>query len=72
MLDIAATVENRKTKLEWVQEVSSVISIPLTVGGGIRSLEDILSLPHPPYRRGERIFEKQGPEGGAISPALRL
>ena len=41
MLDIAATVENRKTRLEWVRDVSSAISIPLTVGGGIASLEDI-------------------------------
>ena len=41
MLDIAATVENRKTRLEWVKQVSSVIDIPLTVGGGIGSLEDI-------------------------------
>jgi len=41
MLDIAATVENRKTRLEWVKDVSSVISIPLTVGGGIATLEDI-------------------------------
>ncbi|MBI4632744.1 MAG: imidazole glycerol phosphate synthase subunit HisF [Deltaproteobacteria bacterium] len=41
MLDIAATVENRKTRLEWVKNVSSVISIPLTVGGGISSMQDI-------------------------------
>ena len=41
MLDIAATLENRKTRLEWVKNVSSVIQIPLTVGGGISSLEDI-------------------------------
>jgi cyclase len=41
MLDIAATVENRKTRLEWVRNVSSVIKIPLTVGGGISTLEDI-------------------------------
>lgn len=41
MLDIAATLENRKTRLEWVRNVSSVISIPLTVGGGISSTEDI-------------------------------
>jgi len=41
MLDIAATVENRKTRLEWVKNVSSVIDIPLTVGGGISTLEDI-------------------------------
>ncbi|MBN1798487.1 MAG: imidazole glycerol phosphate synthase subunit HisF [Spirochaetales bacterium] len=41
MLDIAATLENRKTRLEWVRNVSMVIDIPLTVGGGIANLEDI-------------------------------
>ena len=41
MLDIAATLENRKTRLEWVRSVSSVIHIPLTVGGGISTLKDI-------------------------------
>ncbi|HAS27840.1 MAG TPA: imidazole glycerol phosphate synthase subunit HisF, partial [Dehalococcoidia bacterium] len=41
MLDIAATLENRKTRLEWVRKVSDAISIPLTVGGGISSLKDI-------------------------------
>ncbi len=41
MLDIAATVENRKTRLEWVRNVSSVIEMPLTVGGGISTIEDI-------------------------------
>jgi cyclase len=41
ILDIAATVENRKTRLEWVKNVSSVITIPLTMGGGIATLEDI-------------------------------
>ncbi|MBN1412716.1 MAG: imidazole glycerol phosphate synthase subunit HisF [Spirochaetales bacterium] len=41
MLDIAATLENRKTRIEWVKNVSQAITIPLTVGGGIASLEDI-------------------------------
>ncbi|MDR2861678.1 MAG: imidazole glycerol phosphate synthase subunit HisF [Syntrophobacterales bacterium] len=41
MLDIAATVENRKTRLEWVRKVSAAIHIPLTVGGGINTLEDM-------------------------------
>lgn len=41
MLDIAATLENRKTRLAWVKAVSAVIDIPLTVGGGIATLEDI-------------------------------
>jgi cyclase len=41
MLDIAATLENRKTRLEWVRNVSAKLRIPLTVGGGIGSLEDV-------------------------------
>jgi imidazole glycerol-phosphate synthase subunit HisF len=41
MLDIAATLENRKTRLEWVKNVAQVITIPLTVGGGIADLGDI-------------------------------
>lgn len=41
ILDIAATVENRKTRLEWVRAVAAVIDLPLTVGGGIGSLEDV-------------------------------
>src|SRR5512136_950085 len=44
MLDIAATVEGRKTRLEWVKNVLRVISIPLTVGGGISSIEDVEEL----------------------------
>ena len=41
MLDIAATLENRKTRLGWVKSVAAVIDIPLTVGGGISTIEDI-------------------------------
>jgi imidazole glycerol-phosphate synthase subunit HisF len=44
MLDIAATVENRKTRIEWVRNVASVTHIPLTVGGGISDLADIEQL----------------------------
>ena len=40
MLDIAATVEGRATRIEWARNVAAVIDIPLTVGGGIGSLED--------------------------------
>jgi imidazole glycerol-phosphate synthase subunit HisF len=44
MLDIAATIEKRKTRIEWVRNVVSVIHIPLTVGGGISDLADIEQL----------------------------
>jgi len=41
ILDITATVEGRKTSLEIISRVKSVISIPLAVGGGIRNLADV-------------------------------
>ncbi len=40
-LDISASSENRGITLEKVREVARQISIPLTVGGGIRSVDDI-------------------------------
>jgi cyclase len=43
-LDIFATVENRKTRLEWVKRVCEVVTIPFAVGGGIGSLEDMETL----------------------------
>lgn len=43
-LDIFATVEDRKTRLEWVKRVSEVVTIPFAVGGGIGSLEDMKAL----------------------------
>ena len=44
MLDIAATVENRKTRLEWVKRVVEVVTIPFAVGGGIGNLNDMQEL----------------------------
>jgi len=43
-LDIFATVENRKTRLEWVKKVCDVTTVPFAVGGGIGSLEDMKAL----------------------------
>ena len=43
-LDIFATVQNRKTRLEWVQRVVDVVTVPFTVGGGIGSIEDMKEL----------------------------
>ncbi|HEY55724.1 MAG TPA: imidazole glycerol phosphate synthase subunit HisF [Dehalococcoidia bacterium] len=43
-LDIFATVENRKTRLEWVKKVCDVVTIPFAVGGGISSIEDMKAL----------------------------
>ncbi|HHE41464.1 MAG TPA: imidazole glycerol phosphate synthase subunit HisF [Dehalococcoidia bacterium] len=41
ILDIAATVENRGTRLEWVKRLAESISIPFAVGGGIRTVDDM-------------------------------
>ena len=43
-LDIFATVENRRTRLEWVKKVCDVVSVPFAVGGGIGSIEDMKAL----------------------------
>jgi len=43
-LDITATVENRKTIIDAVAQTLEQISIPLTVGGGIRSIDNIKDL----------------------------
>jgi cyclase len=40
-LDITATHHNRGTMVEVVEQVASQVFIPLTVGGGIRTVEDI-------------------------------
>jgi cyclase len=40
-LDIGATPEGRDTMVDIVERVSKQVFIPLTVGGGLRSIEDI-------------------------------
>ena len=40
-LDITATHDNRDTMAHVVEQVASEVFIPLTVGGGIKTLEDI-------------------------------
>ncbi|MCJ7645373.1 imidazole glycerol phosphate synthase subunit HisF [bacterium] len=43
-LDIAASVERRATRLDWVKKVKEVTTVPFCVGGGIRDLEDMQAL----------------------------
>lgn len=40
-LDITATVEKRKTLSELVKKIARHVNIPFTVGGGVRSVEDL-------------------------------
>ncbi|HYI32291.1 MAG TPA: imidazole glycerol phosphate synthase subunit HisF [Glaciibacter sp.] len=43
-LDVTATVDNRSTTYDVVRETAEQVFIPLTVGGGIRSVEDVSRL----------------------------
>jgi len=43
-LDIFATMQDRKTRLEWVKRVADVVTVPFAVGGGIGSIEDMKEL----------------------------
>ncbi|WP_137601617.1 imidazole glycerol phosphate synthase subunit HisF [Paucilactobacillus nenjiangensis] len=43
-LDITATNEQRKTMADVIERVSSQVFMPLTVGGGIRSIEDMQTM----------------------------
>ena len=45
-LDISATVEGRGTTIDMVERIASEIFIPLTVGGGIRTVDDIRVMLH--------------------------
>lgn len=40
-LDITASSDDRETMVHLVEEVASQVFIPLTVGGGVRKLEDV-------------------------------
>lgn len=44
LLDISATPQGRETAVETVARVRSSLAIPLTVGGGVRSQEDVARL----------------------------
>jgi len=43
-LDITASHENRKTIVDVVERTAARVFMPLTVGGGVRTLEDIRTL----------------------------
>lgn len=43
-LDVTASVENRKTTLDVVSRTADKVFIPLTVGGGISSVDDVNKL----------------------------
>ena len=40
-LDVSASVEGRGTMLEVVRRTAETVFIPLTVGGGVRTVSDV-------------------------------
>ena len=63
LLDIAATPDDSSTMLEVVAMVADAITIPFTVGGGVRSVRDAAH-----YRGRSRPSELElGRSGNAIS-----
>ena len=63
-LDITATVQGRKATLDAISQVAEQVFIPLTVGGGVRSEDDVNDL----LRAGA---DKVGLNSGAVrDPAL--
>ncbi|MFH1844251.1 MAG: imidazole glycerol phosphate synthase subunit HisF [bacterium] len=44
MLDVSATPEGRGTAVDTVRAVRAALAIPLTVGGGVRTLENAVAL----------------------------
>ena len=49
-LDISASVANRETTYDVVSRTAEQVFIPLTVGGGIRTVDDVdrIEIPAPP------------------------
>jgi len=45
-LDITAAPERRRTNLDWVTRTAEQVFVPLSVGGGVREIEDARKLLH--------------------------
>ena len=86
-LDVTATVDDRSTMYDMVQRVAEQVFIPLTVGGGVRSTDDVARLlghgadkvgrqqrrDRPPgaHRRDRRPVRRAGARALARRQALR-
>ncbi|AGS33164.1 imidazoleglycerol phosphate synthase, cyclase subunit [Candidatus Nasuia deltocephalinicola str. NAS-ALF] len=44
ILDVSASIENKSQTLSFINKICSKITVPLTVGGGVKSLEDFKNL----------------------------
>ncbi|MCM8824779.1 MAG: HisA/HisF-related TIM barrel protein, partial [Candidatus Omnitrophica bacterium] len=44
LLDITATIENRRTLIDVVKKVAEVVTVPFTVGGGISDIESAMTV----------------------------
>ena len=73
-LDVTATVDERATTYEMVQRTAEQVFIPLTVGGGVRSVDDVDRLLRVEVRRVHahtRHAHERGVSRVPWEPALR-
>ena len=68
-LDITATHENRGTMLDVVRRTAEACFMPLTVGGGVRTLDDIKTLLR--SRTSRRCSNRAPKSSPAPLPAVR-
>ena len=67
-LDITATYEGRRTMVDVVRKTAEHVFVPLTVGGGIRSVEDFREI----LRAGASFSQfRSSKESGADFPGSR-
>ena len=62
-LDITASSDAREIMADVVARTARKVFIPLTVGGGIRSVDDARKILHVGRRQGEREYGGRAPAG---------
>ena len=62
-LDITASSDDRRTMIEVVERTADQCFMPLTVGGGVRTADDVRDAALGRRRQGERQHRRPGPAG---------
>ena len=60
-LDISASAENRATALDMVRRTAATLSIPFTLGGGLRTVEDAYAFCDNLKKNGVEVVREPGP-----------
>ena len=71
-LDISATHEGRKTLFSVVEQTAEACFMPLTVGGGVRALDDLLAAKAQAHRGFDGIISGRALYDGRLDPKQAL